>query len=92
MYMCVKGIEFPSVSTKWTVMYMCVRGIEFPSVSMIFGINYCSMIIEWLGRISWEHIVKLKHFKREQYLYADVDKKSLSNFLKIRVSTAVIVI
>jgi hypothetical protein len=25
-------------------------------------------------------------FKREQYLYADVDKKSLSNFIKIRVS------
>ena len=25
-------------------------------------------------------------FKREQYLYADIDKKSLSNFIKIRVS------
>ena len=25
-------------------------------------------------------------FKREQYLYADVDKKSLSNFIKYRVS------
>ena len=25
-------------------------------------------------------------FKREQYLYADVDKKSLANFIKIRVS------
>ena len=25
-------------------------------------------------------------FKREQYLYAGVDKKSLSNFIKIRVS------
>jgi hypothetical protein len=25
-------------------------------------------------------------FKREQYLYADVDKNSLSNFIKIRVS------
>jgi hypothetical protein len=25
-------------------------------------------------------------FKREQYLYADVDKKSLSNFIKIRVN------
>jgi hypothetical protein len=25
-------------------------------------------------------------FKREQYLYADVDKKSLTNFIKIRVS------
>ena len=25
-------------------------------------------------------------FKREQYLYADVNKKSLSNFIKIRVS------
>ena len=25
-------------------------------------------------------------FRREQYLYADIDKKSLSNFIKIRVS------
>jgi hypothetical protein len=32
-------------------------------------------------------LIKIKtDFKKEQYLYANVDKKSLSNFIKIRVS------
>ena len=40
-----------------------------------------------IGRNKLETYPKIKtDFKREQYLYADIDKKSLSNLLKIHIS------
>ena len=40
-----------------------------------------------IGRNKLETYPKIKtDFKREQYLYADIDKKSLSNLIKIRIS------
>ena len=45
------------------------------------------MIIRVIGGNKFRTYRKIKtDFKREQYLYADVDKKSLTNFIKIRVS------
>jgi hypothetical protein len=45
---------------------------------MIFGINYCSMIRVIEGNKLRTYRKIKTDFIREQYLYADVDKKSLS--------------